>query len=128
MEKRLFLFFSHRLTREQEEDGQKSLGIKEFVYLPENLQKLWSNVPPELSELGEYLKPFVYFLLEKSQVGDFILVQGDFGMVVKMVEIARGLGLVPIYATTKREVEEREGENGEIVKVSRFKHIRFRKF
>ena len=44
-----------------------------------------------------------------------------------MVTFSKNLGLIPIYATTKREVvEEKQGDK--IVKKSIFKHIRFRKY
>lgn len=123
---RLFLFFSHQLTDEQKKDIEK-LKIEEIILLPEKLQKRFSNVPPELDSLDDYVKPFLKFLFNNSQEGDYILLQGDFGLVYKLVEFSKVVGLIPIYATTKRVAIEKlvDGKN---IKVSEFKHIRFRKY
>lgn len=124
---RLYLFFSHRLTPEQEEDARKSLGVTEFVYLPPHLQELFSNVPADLEDLGGYVRPFVDYLLGHSRSGEYILLQGEFGLVYRLIETSRAIGLVPVYATTKRTVVE-EIKDGQVVKVSRFEHVRFRKY
>jgi len=56
-----------------------------------------------------------------------VLIQGDFGAVYHMVNFAKELGLIPIYATTKREsIELKQGNK--IIKKSIFKHIKFRKY
>jgi len=55
--KKLFLLFSHTLTATQEQDAKESMGIEAFVKLPDELQKLWSNIPPDLTTLDEYLEP-----------------------------------------------------------------------
>ncbi len=39
--KKMFLLFSHKLTQTQKDDAIKTLGIDEFVYLPENLQQVF---------------------------------------------------------------------------------------
>ncbi|MEO1927266.1 MAG: CRISPR-associated protein Csx20 [Nautiliaceae bacterium] len=124
--KRMFLIFSHKLTDEQIKDAKGNLGIEEFVYLPENLQKIWSNIPPEIEDIKPLLEDIKQFLRENANSGDVVLIQGDFGAVVGMVEFVRNW-LIPIYATTKRVSKEIE-KDGKIVKVSEFKHVRFRKY
>ena len=123
----LHLFFSHRLTEEQIIDAKENLKVEEFVYLPKDLQQLFSNVPPELEDLGEYVRPFVKYLLKNAKVGDYILLQGDFGLVYRLVEVAKSLGLIPVYATTKRVAIEKNID-GKSVKISEFRHIRFRRY
>ncbi len=123
---KMFLFFSHRLTQEQMEEA-KGYGVEEFVTLPSDLQYRFSNVPPDLENLDDYVRPFLLFLFEKSARGDFVLVQGDFGLVHKIVCFSRSVGLVPLYATTERIAVEKEIE-GKFVKVSQFKHVRFREY
>lgn len=125
--KKIFLLFSHKLTKEQEKDAINSLLVDEFVYLDENLQKLWSNIPPDLSNLSTFLEPFKLFLKNNANKEDIILIQGDFGAVYEMVNFTKKLNLIPVYATTKREVKEQE-TNGSIQKISIFKHIMYRKF
>ena len=124
--KRMFLLFSHKLTEEQEKDAKENLGIEEFVYLPENLQKTWSNIPPEIEDIKPLLEDIKQFLREKASKGDVVLIQGDFGAVVEIVEFIR-YWLVPVYATTKRVVTERK-KGDRIIKQSQFKHVKFRKY
>jgi ribonuclease BN (tRNA processing enzyme) len=127
---KLFLIFNHQLTSDQKEDAYKNLNVERFIYLPPELQKLWSNIPPQwdLKEIEEnILIPIKKFIIENSQEGDRVLIQGDFGAVCKLVQFAKGHNLVPLYATTKREVEEKR-EGDKIKKISTFKHIRFREF
>ncbi|MEO1959007.1 MAG: CRISPR-associated protein Csx20 [Nautiliaceae bacterium] len=125
--KKMFLFFSHRLTYEQEMDARESFFVEEFIYLPKELQEKWSNVPPELEDLSEYALLFFSFLEKNAKKGDFALIQGDFGLTYKMVNFAKSIGVIPVYATTKRVVKEIK--NGDkIIKQSQFKHIRFRKY
>jgi len=122
----MHLFFSHKLTKEQIDDAKK-MGVKEFIYLPKDLQKLFSNVPPELESLDEYKKPFEEYLLKNAKKGDFVLLQGDFGLVCSLVGFSKKLGLIPVYATTKSVAVERIIE-GRTVKISEVHHIRFRRY
>ena len=124
---KLHLFFSHRLTQAQTQDAKERLGIEEFVYLPPKLQQLFSNVPPHLESLDEYVRPFAQYLLEVARPGDYILLQGDFGLVYRLVEISKSLGLIPIYATTRRVALERQ-EGDKSIKFSAFEHIRYRRY
>ena len=124
---KLHLFFSHRLTQAQTQDAKERLGIEEFVYLPPKLQQLFSNVPPHLESLDEYVRPFVEYLFKEAEVGDYVLIQGDFGLIYRLVEISKALGLIPIYATTRRiALERQEGEKN--IKLSAFEHVRFRRY
>ncbi len=123
----LHLLFSHHLTPEQEQDAKESLKVDRFIYLPKDLQRLFSNVPPDLEDLSEYVKPFVEYLLQNAEVGDYVLIQGDFGLSYRLIQTSLTLGLIPIYATTERETIERV-ENGKTIKISSFRHIRFRRY
>jgi hypothetical protein len=123
---KMFLFFSHKLTPHQIEDAQK-MGIDEFVELPKNLQKLWSNVPPELENLDEYIKPFYEFLEKNAKKNDYVLIQGDFGLSCKLASFCKEKGFIPVYSTTKRKAIEVK-KNGKIIKTSEFKHIKFRRY
>ncbi len=126
MSKSIFLIFSHKLIDSQIEE-LKSNNITSFIYLPSSLQILWSNVPPDLGELKGYLKPIIEWLKNNAKRGDWVLVQGDFGAVFTVVDFCFYNGLVPVYATTKRNTIEKM-ENGRLIKVSQFEHIRFRKY
>jgi CRISPR/Cas system-associated protein Cas10 (large subunit of type III CRISPR-Cas system) len=121
--KTLHLLFSHHLTDEQIKDAKDSMQVTNFTPLPSNLQKAFSNIPPELETLTEFAKPFKTYLQEKAKEGDFVLIQGDFGLCFILVEFCKQNNLIPVYATTKRIAVE---ENG--IKISKFKHSRFRRY
>ena len=124
---KMFLLFSHTLTKNQKDDAMKSFGIEEFIYLPKELQELFSNVPNDLKKLSEYLTPIKLFLKEYSKEGDFVLIQGDFGATYILVNFAKSLELKAVYSTTKRVTQEFE-EDGKILKKSIFEHERFREY
>lgn len=125
--KRMFLLFSHNLSEIQLNDAKSNWEVSEVVSLPNKLQDIWSNIPADIEKLREYLLPIRNFLAENSQYGDVVLIQGDFGAVYQMVNFSKDLGLIPVYATTSREIEEFE-ENGKTIKKSIFEHIRFREY
>ncbi len=85
-------------------------------------------MPHSEISIKDVLEPIIKWLDEKSNVGDFVLVQGDFGAVFLMVDFCLNNGLIPIYSVTKREASEEVLEDGSIVKVSRFNHIAFRRY
>ena len=125
---KLFLLFSHTLTEAQIEDAQQSLKVQEFVPLPENLQARWSEVPPELERIDDYLQPVFDWLVEVAHRGEYVLVHGDFGAIYLTVTFAEEHGLVPIYATTQRKVVETRLPDGKIQVQRLFQHVRYRKY
>lgn len=125
--KKMFLLFSHKLSDEQQQNALELFDVEQFISLPQELQKIWSNIDPCLKNLKETLTPIKKFLEKKSSHGDIVLIQGDFGACYQLVNYSKGLGLLPVYATTKRVVSEIE-ENGKLVKKSIFQHIKFREY
>jgi len=124
---KMFLLFSHKLTEDQIKDAKDNLGVKEFVYLPDDLQKKFSNVPPELDDIKKYSGVFIDFLKNNAKKEDFVLIQGDFGIVFNVVEFCKENNLKAVYSTTKRMVKEKIID-GKVVKISEFKHIKFRRY
>ena len=53
----LYLIFNHRITRLQEEDAGRSLGVERIIELPPDLKEIWCNIPPEIPEISWYIKP-----------------------------------------------------------------------
>lgn len=117
----LFVLLNHALNEVQISELKTRFGVQKIINLSENLAKKWSEIPPELDSLSEFLSGFKDFLNDAKK-GDFVLIQGDFGATYLMVQYALNLGLTPIYATTKREVIN--DENGFTKKL--FKHEKFR--
>ena len=60
----------------QKHQAETELGIEDFVYLPENLSQKWSNVPPDIETLDEYLHDLLVWFDGNSSEGDYVLVQG----------------------------------------------------
>ncbi len=123
--KQLFLLFSHTLTPTQERDAKESLGVTNFIALPSDLQTLWSNIPPQLRTLDDYLIPLKEYISNESKEGDVVLIQGDFGGCYEMVNYVKSLGLKAVHSTTTRDVVEKT-VNGKVEKFSRFEHVIFR--
>ncbi len=123
----MFLLFSHRLTDIQKEDAQKKWKVGKFVSLPDDLQQIWSEISPDISELRPVLQPIFTFLKTNVLPDDLVLVQGDFGATCQTVRFVKNLNAVPVYATTKRIVKEVDKGNA-IVKESIFQHRRFRRY
>lgn len=121
--RKFFVLTSHKLVEEQIVDAKSKFDTQEFVYLPDELQSLWSNVPADLISLDDYSKPFYKFLQEHTKQNDVVMIQGDFGLSYSLINYSKSLGLIPIYATTKRSSTEKDG-----VKISVFKHVRFREY
>ena len=124
---KMFLLFLHKLTPEQVKDAKENLGVKEFVYLPKDLQDKFSNVPPEIDDIKKYSLDFIKFLEKNVSKEDYVLIQGDFGVVFWVVEYCKENDLKAVYATTKR-VSKEKMIDGKVVKISEFKHIRFRRY
>jgi len=123
--KKLFLLFSHTLTPIQEQDAKESMGIEAFVKLPDDLQKLWSNIPPYLTTLDVYLEPLKSYILQNASKEDAFLIQGDFGGCYNMVNFVKSQGMMVVHSTTTRDVVE-QTVNGKVEKFSRFEHVIFR--
>jgi len=119
--------FTHKLTPEQIQDASANLLVDEFVYLTDELQQRWSNVPPDIVSLTDYLKPFEEWL-DSANLEDYVLVQGDYGATYQMVEYALDKGLCPIYATTKREAVETVLSDGTVKTERLFRHCRYRNY
>lgn len=120
----MHLFFSHELSEEQINDAKTSLKVAEFKVLPKDLQDKFSNVPPSLDNLDDYVRDFYEYIDKNAKKGDYVLISGDFGLCFKLINYAKAKSLKPVYATTKRDVTK--DENG--IKQSIFKHVRFREF
>jgi hypothetical protein len=125
---KLFLLFSHHITPEQFEDARQSLGITDFIRLPEDLQQRFSNVPADLEAIDAYLQPILDWIEEHcTNQNDYILVQGDFGATYFLVDYCKKNNCaIPMYATTERKSIEEAQEDGSIKTQRIFKHKRFR--
>lgn len=125
---RLFLLFSHQLTPDQMADAQRTLATSDWVALPAALQARWSEIPPDADTIADHLQPIFDWLQAAASPGDFVLIQGDFGAVYLAVTFAVARELIPIYATTARQVVETRLPDGQIQTQRIFAHVRYRRY
>lgn len=128
MNKKMLLIFSHKLTKSQIEDAISTIGVNEFVDLPQNLKAKWSSIDPSLDDLTDVLNNFKVWIKDSSSPSDYVLIQGDFGACYHLVNYAKSLSLIPIYSTTHRVAEEYINKNGEVVTEHKFSHVKYRKY
>lgn len=124
----LFFLFNHTPTPSQLDDARRFLGVGCFVEPPPEIQRLWRQVPPESEGIAAYLAPVRDWLGRQAGAGDFVLIQGDFGATYLMVRFAMQKGLVPVYATTERQVAEQTVADGRVHLTHTFAHRRFRRY
>lgn len=128
MKPRLFLLFNHDITPDQIRDAEASLQVRETVPLPDALKPVWAGIPPEPERISDLLEPVRNWLIDKARPADYVLIQGDFGACFLLVNFALQQGLIPIYATTQRIVEEHLTPEGFLKTTRLFKHQRFRRY
>lgn len=116
---------SHTMTEQQKKDARDNLGIKEFIALPEQLLKIWGNIPPEKQNISDIINKFENWVLQNYNEKDIVLVQGDFGMIYGLVSRLKVHNIKCCYATTKRIATELRKDD-EVIKTSTFKHIIYR--
>lgn len=122
--KTLFILINHALTPEQEEGARKNLNIDKFVNIAD---AKWSDIDPSEKGVIKVIETYKDKLRSQAKSGDVLLVQGDFGATYNMIRFAKNMGLIAVYATTKRIVSE-QVENGKVVIKREFKHARFREY
>jgi len=116
------------MTESQIEDAVNALKVEKFIFPPENLQKIWEQIPADNEDILDIVEPVLQWLLDNSNEGDYIFVQGDFGATLLVVSWAFKHDRIPVYSTTQRKYESTINEKGEVVNVHTFKHVRFRRY
>jgi len=56
--------------------------------MPNELHNKWSNIPPELEDLRDYLNDILEWIDLNAQEGDYALIQGDYGATLLLSTIA----------------------------------------
>lgn len=125
---KMLLLFSHPLSERQKSDAGRSFGIFDFVPLPAELQQLWSQVPAEEESLKPVMECFTQWLERESAAGDFVLIQGDFGLTFSMVDWCLDHDLIPVYPTTVRLARDEDQGGGLIKSIHYFHHVKFRRY
>jgi hypothetical protein len=78
------------------------------------------------------IKKYLYKIFTWIEVtfskSDAIIVQGDFGAVYLIVSFCKQKGLIVVYSTTKRNIEEIHNADGTINTMRTFEHVIFRDY
>jgi len=122
---RMLVLFNHTLMEDQRRDARLSLGVDEFVHPPSGVSAAWGHVPAEVESISAHLAPVFLWLEEAADIGDYVLVQGDFGACYLVVGFCVDRGLRPVYATTRRDARELVCNDGSVKLIHVFKHVIF---
>ncbi|PIE00914.1 MAG: hypothetical protein CSA81_13275 [Acidobacteria bacterium] len=122
---KLLVFFSHKLTKDQIDELEWKWDIHKIIYLPPDIQRLWSHIPPDQALSAQIMAPFEDFILRHTSPGDCCLIEGDFGATYQLVRFSKKQGLNALYATTKREAIEEVQPDNSIIKTSLFFNVKF---
>jgi hypothetical protein len=132
---RMLVLMNHVLNEQQMEDAKVSLNVSEVIYAPEQVAKVWSNIPASHSmwELRECLRPVFEWVESVVQPNDLVLVMGEavatFLVVTDLREAYYPMKNVRCIATTtERVTEEVAQSDGSIQKKSVFRHVRYRAY
>ncbi|WP_456386753.1 CRISPR-associated protein Csx20 [Desulfolithobacter sp.] len=122
----LYLLFNHRLTSHQAEQAKQELGVDNIIEPPDNITRLWANIPPEPESIRPVLEPVFTWIDNEIRAGSFLLVQGDFGACFLVINHAAAKGITPVYSTTRREAAEQHTDDKTVRLAHTFRHVRFR--
>jgi hypothetical protein len=124
---KMAVLLNHTMNNEQILQAQTELGVDSFVLPRENVTKKWSDADPcaDLAHLG--IEIITEWLSSETSRGDYILVQGDYGLTFAVVDWCLRKGLIPVHATTQQCVMESMERDTKVVK-REFRHVKFRKY
>ena len=122
---KMAVLMNHQLSSTQKAEAQGALGVQSFVAMPPEVAALWCNADPakDLHELGA--ENVICWLTEQTEEGDYVIVQGDYGLTFAVVDWCLKTGRVPVHATTERKAVEKNIQ-GNIVVERVFNHVKFR--
>jgi hypothetical protein len=126
--RKMLLIFSHELTEDQEREAASLFGCNEIITLPAGLQERWSNVDPSLDDITGDIEQIIKWISGCSAEGDYLLVEGDFGMTFAVVSWALSNNRIPVYSTTGRDYSRNKDSDGSVVNIHRFRHVKFRHY
>jgi len=124
----LFVLINHKLTRNQIKDSANFLRVNKIYEPEEEIKNIWSNISPEGALDLNNLNLIINWLEISANKNDYVLVQGEFGSTFYIVDFCFQHGLIPIYATSKREYKEIKLEDGSVKRIHVFRHVQFRKY
>lgn len=123
---KMLVLLNHTLTEQQIADAERSLGISAVELPPADIAAIWSSIDPVGELPMAMIGDVCVWLSSVGEIGDYVLVQGDFGATYYIVSWCFLNGFIPVYSTTKRVSEETILEDGSKYLKHIVKHINFR--
>jgi hypothetical protein len=76
---KMYVLTNYDLTNEQMNDAKETLGVKEFVQVPQEMLEIWRNMPPEWNshDIKLRLIPIRSWLHGHIRNNDILIVQGE---------------------------------------------------
>lgn len=124
----MVLMFSHKLTNEQIEGAQSQYSVEDFIYLPEELQEKWANVPARGELPEDYCDGFKAFLEKEKADTTYVLIQGEWGVTYRMVNWCKDNGFIPVYSSSERVYESQNLDDNTVKNVHYFKHVNYKRY
>ena len=72
------LYSTTRFTDDQREDAITSLGINRIVDMPPDYKDIWSDIPPDINKINNYLEPVKIWLNHEARDEDYVFNSGRF--------------------------------------------------
>ncbi len=124
----LFVLLNHDLTEMQLEEAKSSFKIETIRRLPPLLHEIWSRIPVNGELDTSMLERFTEWIDEDAEVGDYVLIQGEFGATFYLVDYCFATGFIPIYAASPRDSMESRNGDGTVERKLIFSHVNFRRY
>lgn len=82
-----FCLLNHQLTQNQIKELKEEFSVLEIVYPPEEISKLWSQIPAIKTVDKSIINKITNWLLP-AENQDVLIVQGDFALTFIIVDFA----------------------------------------
>lgn len=125
---KIFVLMSHTLLEVQINELYEKLNVDEIIYLPEDLKKDFMQISDSNTKNIELLNKIKSFIENNKENGDYVLIQGEYGVTHYIVNWCFINELIPIYATSERIYEGENLDDGAILNKHIFKHKSFNKY
>lgn len=106
MKHKVIVFLSHDLDEIQKKELKERYEVEEIIFLPENLQKIWSNVYCD-ENYEKDLEKLKIFMNNNLEENDCIIAQGNWGYVYTLVTEAKKKNYIPLYGFSYRDGEDK---------------------
>lgn len=125
---KVFIIMTHNLLDVQINELQQRMNVNEIIYLPEKLKKDFMQISNSNTKNIKLINEIKSFININKTKGDYVLVQGEYGITNYIVNWCFKNELIPIYDAKERAYNEEDLENGSVPNKNIFNYIKFEKY